>query len=207
MNGYPKTAINGCLRAQVRKLYNEENRNQAVHIDKKFITIPYFNQSSNSYRRHLKKYNINVVFSLHNINNKNFSNMKDKINKLETSNVVYNIQCGGCDKFYIGQTTQKLRLRFSQHRSDVRLKPNSTALTVHANAEGHGFLCSDTKIVDRETKIILKNDWCLRCCTFRLRSQYASTIIQRQPQIRYRRIARCLQNSIQLTFKNSNVHR
>ncbi|KAI4476636.1 hypothetical protein M0804_013415 [Polistes exclamans] len=42
--------------------------------------------------------------------------LKDKVDKLEQSNLVNKIPCV-CDKCYIGQTKQKLKKRLEQHRN------------------------------------------------------------------------------------------
>ena len=37
-----------------------------------------------------------------------FTNMKDKLNKLSKSNVVYQFSCPGCESFLIGKTERTL---------------------------------------------------------------------------------------------------
>ena len=37
-----------------------------------------------------------------------FTNMKDKLNKLNKSNVVYQFSCPGCESSYVGKTEQTL---------------------------------------------------------------------------------------------------
>lgn len=68
-----------------------------------------------------------------------FSKMKDKEDKWDDSNVMHKVSCGGCNKAYIGKTTQYLKKRVSQHKTDANavLKygrdTEKTALTEHVN--------------------------------------------------------------------------
>lgn len=52
---------------------------------------------------------------------------------------MYKIPCKNCDLLYIETTNQVLRKRLTQHKSDTRLKPRSTALAVHANTTNYVF--------------------------------------------------------------------
>lgn len=75
-----------------------------------------------------------------------FSRTKDKLNKLEKSNLVYQIPCGGkdgqqCDKVYVGTTKNKLRTRIAGHKSDQRYRninsSQKTALSTHCRDFDH----------------------------------------------------------------------
>jgi len=46
------------------------------------------------------------------------SRTKDRNTLLKNSGVVYSILCSGCDGSYIGETSQLLGKRFSQHKGD-----------------------------------------------------------------------------------------
>ncbi len=41
-----------------------------------------------------------------------------------TKNVIYTIQCSGCQKHYVGQTSDTLRTRFNNHKSEIRTRKN-----------------------------------------------------------------------------------
>ena len=53
-----------------------------------------------------------------------FTNMKDKLNKLSKSNVVYQSSCPGCESSYIGKTERTLFERTKEHviRADSAIK-------------------------------------------------------------------------------------
>ena len=52
-------------------------------------------------------------------------NIRTKLD-CSSTHLIYTIQCSKCNLFYIGQTTQTLRQRFSAHRSDIRTHKNTT---------------------------------------------------------------------------------
>lgn len=82
-----------------------------------------------------------------------FSDMKHKIPVDDKSNVVYKIPCGGCNKCYIGETTQLLKNRSKQHKNDVvnrNKNPHKTALVKHVSDTDHQF--------EFDSKTILKNE-------------------------------------------------
>lgn len=53
-----------------------------------------------------------------------------------TTNVIYAIRCP-CDKIYVGQTTQKVKLRIGQHRSRICCKTLNAPLVYHFTTIGH----------------------------------------------------------------------
>ena len=84
-----------------------------------------------------------------------YTRLKDKIPKLEKSNVIYKLECQNCPHVYIGQTGQKLGKRLNQHRNDCQPskfhKPR-TALANHYFEEGHKFGFDNVTILDTEEK-------------------------------------------------------
>ncbi|KAI4476864.1 hypothetical protein M0804_013191 [Polistes exclamans] len=82
-----------------------------------------------------------------------YTKLKEKVDKLEQSNLVYKIPCV-CDKCYIGQTKQKLKKRLEQHKNDCKpinaQKSNITALAEHHFITGHKFKFDETNILDKE---------------------------------------------------------
>lgn len=82
-----------------------------------------------------------------------FTRVKDSINDLNKSDVVYKINCIDCDKCYIGQTKTKLKQRIALHKSNIRTYKDTCALSIHANSENHQPDLNNVKILDIE-----KND-------------------------------------------------
>ena len=81
-----------------------------------------------------------------------------------------------------------MRLRLYQHKSDVRIRPQSTALAKHSNDTGHIFNYDETKILNIEKnykkRMLLealfiktdKNSCNYRCDTADLPSEYTSIL-------------------------------
>ena len=158
-SGYPNGLINRCL--------NTRSKNDATYCPtqivsdlitiptRKFYKFPFLRGLSNKIKMILKKegidlalYTVNNLYSL-------YSNLKQKIDRNDVSQIVYKIPCSDCNKCYIGTTKNKLQARIKQHQYDCRQanshKLNRTALAYHHFNEGHTFEFGDTKILDIET--------------------------------------------------------
>lgn len=93
-----------------------------------------------------KDQNIKIAHKTENNLTQIYSKTKDKIPKMEKSNVIYRIPCTGrenenCDQMYVGTTKNKLKTRISAHKSDQKLKLSNfkqkTALTNHCVQNKH----------------------------------------------------------------------
>ena len=76
--------------------------------------------------------------------------MKHKIDKLSKRNIVYSLECKSCNKQLIGQTSQHLKYRISQHKSYIKHKPNSCALSKHVIETSHQIDFENPKILANE---------------------------------------------------------
>lgn len=79
-----------------------------------------------------------------------FTNMKDKLQNGQQSNVVYAIPCIQCGRSYIGETSRCLYERCNQHEKDVAniaKKSNKTALVRHVSTTNHQFDFNRAKIL------------------------------------------------------------
>lgn len=92
-----------------------------------------------------------MAHKMYNTLGKLFSNTKDKIDKLDFSNLVYKIPCGdndneNCNKVYVGTTKNKLKSRIAGHKSDYKYMNTTltqkTALSLHCSNSNH---CPDFK--------------------------------------------------------------
>lgn len=104
-------------------------------------------------------------------NSKLLRNVRDPINPLQKSKVIYSIPCKDCQMVYIGKTKNKLQTRLYGHQSDVNkltriidrgitnideqleLYTDRTALIEHSIVNQHAFDLSKIKIVDNTFKI------------------------------------------------------
>jgi len=55
-----------------------------------------------------------------------------------SQNLIYLITCSLCDKQYVGETSNPLRTRLNQHRSDIKTK-KPTSIALHFNSEEHSY--------------------------------------------------------------------
>lgn len=85
-----------------------------------------------------------------NKNQRFFTNTKSRLKKEDKNGCIYQIPCGDCNMVYIGETKQKLGIRLSQHKNDVRAKKDATALAAHARVEEHIFKFDECRILARE---------------------------------------------------------
>ncbi len=74
----------------------------------------------------------------------------------KTKNVVYLVFCTACNFQYVGETSQEVRERFSQHKASVRHNKLRTLLVTHFNSTGHSHenmqICVLEQIVDDDKK-------------------------------------------------------
>ena len=86
---------------------------------------------------------------------------------------MYRIDCGGCDKVYVGETKRTLKKRVEEHRKDVDVLEKSmvytrnsrkdslterhkSAITDHVAVENHTIKWDEAKMVEKE------RDWVAR---------------------------------------------
>lgn len=86
-----------------------------------------------------------------------FTKTKDKIDKLQQHNVVYEIGCKGkenesCDKVYIGTTKRALGTRSKEHQADITKKRLTTALAQHIHDKEHTADFDNIRILDKEKR-------------------------------------------------------
>lgn len=178
-NNYPKEEINKFIKKynsirNRRSRISEENVNMDENM---YHSITYVEGLTEKMSRELKKMDnsIRIAHKVGNTLQNVFSKTKDKIVTYDRSNVIYKVECEGCDNVYIGQTSKKLDTRMTQHEKDVerqagwlerlsqapiRLKDeeiinkvtqNQTALVKHAITMNHTFNFNDAKILDEHS--------------------------------------------------------
>ena len=120
-NGYPKWVTNGIFRKCQQNTPRPEREDDALNI---YLTLPYCGRNGENIikrcRQKLykcfkpeKKVRINTIFTTMKISY--FTSMKDRIPFLNQSSVVYNFECPGCSKCYVGKTDCTLFKRSEQH--------------------------------------------------------------------------------------------
>ncbi|KAI4476553.1 hypothetical protein M0804_013447 [Polistes exclamans] len=148
-NNYPTSLIHMVF----NKFKIERDQKKVKELNnKRIIKFPFIKPLSNKIKKCFKNTNVKLVFyNLVKINSI-YTKLKDRVDKLEQSNLVYKIPCV-CDKCYIGQTKQKLKKRLEQHKNDCKpmnaQKSNITALAEHHFSTGHNFKFDETNILDK----------------------------------------------------------
>ena len=72
--------------------------------------------------------------------------------KVKNTGVVYQIPCKDCDAKYIGETGRSLETRLKEHKASVRLgKTDASALSDHANKQGHDVEWDETVILTKQS--------------------------------------------------------
>ena len=121
------------------------------------VTVPYIPGSSEALRRLLRKFNLRTAFRIDNTLGRMLNKNKDKLDKQNCTNLVYQIPCKDCPAVYIGQTSRQLQVRLQEHKRCQKRKVNNqqalmklhqdSAIALHALAEGHDIDFDSTKII------------------------------------------------------------
>ncbi|XP_058817473.1 uncharacterized protein LOC131680779 [Topomyia yanbarensis] len=148
-NNYPDHTIRKILKQRVDRIYNSLRHTEQKALN--FASIPYIPCLSEKVGKTLRKHDVTIAYKpCDKIKTTVFTKLKDVIPKMQQTNVVYSIPCGVCkDREYVGQTSQTLEKRLTQHKKSVITNTSTTGLTQHTNDSGHHFDFSRTKILER----------------------------------------------------------
>ncbi|XP_044745088.1 uncharacterized protein LOC123306951 [Coccinella septempunctata] len=78
------------------------------------------------------------------------SRIKDSVSTFHKSGVIYSVPCSMCNEIYIGQTSQQLKKRLAQHRSDIKNPNKICALADHSRDRDHLMDYEATRVLDCE---------------------------------------------------------
>ena len=151
-----------CCERVMEFLHSSNNGNPSARVDAnptKFCSVAYVPRVSEAIKRQIQ-YFIPEVTIANRPDNKLgqlYSKEKDKIDDMQTSDVVYQITCS-CSILYIGETCQKACIRKRQHVNSVTpdnlAKPktsSASALALHVKTTGHQFDFDSMKVLDRKS--------------------------------------------------------
>ena len=165
---YPKWAMDKAKqqmesKQQKKKKTNKQNDNPSRGM----VVIPYVEGISEKFQRICWKYRVPTAMRPTNTLKSLLVHPKDKKNNLETSEVVYEVPCKGCNKTYVGETGRQLGVRLKEHQKDSEkiaekkftraMRKSSTteqhksAITDHVAQENHLIDWEETKIIDRDS--------------------------------------------------------
>ena len=150
-NDYPEDYI---LKHIKKRLYFHkiERKNKEVNIEKNInLVIPFTIILNKNIRSISNKFKFNIINST--IHKFNFVRLgKDRLDRLNNSNVVYKINCNDCNGFYIGQTSRLLKIRLTEHEREIKNKKSQSAIFEHASNYNHSFKFDNFQILDIETQ-------------------------------------------------------
>ena len=66
--------------------------------------------------------------------------------------MVYSVPCSDCELRYIGQTSQQLKQRLTQHKSDINKINKNCALAIPCRTLKHTMQFDNAKILEQETR-------------------------------------------------------
>ena len=128
LNNYSIKLINKYINIRIFQIKNKNTilefnpNNKQREIDYKcVVSTPYFGNLSFKIKRLLNAYNLTTVFRNTSKLDKYIKLGKDPLEKLENSNVIYNISYLDCSKTYVGQTGRMLFVRCEEHKKNINL--------------------------------------------------------------------------------------
>lgn len=147
-NGYPANLLN-------KLIYSSNSFDGPIDDGAPVIfnykKLPYITNLTNNVINHFKDLKDLKIAKYNSLNIGHlFTNLKDSTPKMSLSNVVYKIPCNVCQRSYIGQSSQTLKNRITQHKSDCRIGKNSCALVDHYQKFNHHFNFNETSVLQIE---------------------------------------------------------
>jgi len=76
---------------------------------------------------------------------------KDKLNDMQTTDIVYKLNCKHCDRFYIGQTKRHLETRIKEHKNNIKYASGRfSVVSNHRLRNNHDFDWDKPNILHKE---------------------------------------------------------
>lgn len=164
-NDYPMDFIRHWMHVRINYLREESTQQPAEPVEqekrdfKSTVILPYAEGLTQNLARIAKKHGLNVISSNTQKLQRLISSTKDRIDKMEKTNCVYSIPCGGCDGAYIGQTKRALSIRVEKHRRSCRhpAPAKHTALSQHSWDFDHEFNHDAIRVLGQESNQYKRN--------------------------------------------------
>ena len=115
------------------------------------IGLIYIKGLSENLQRIYRKHGVNVYHKPDNTLRSLLVKVKDKDTPTQKSNAIYHLQCGDCEKDYIGETGRGVGVRFKEH---INLKHSTSAITEHMKKAKHKFTTDQIKILGCEDHVM-----------------------------------------------------
>ena len=131
------------------------------------VILPYVKGVTEGISRILNKHRVSTAVKPKQTIRNMLVHPKDKVDKLDKSEIVYKIPCKSCDQVYIGETGRKFGTRMKEHLKDVEVNKkgvftratkkesltemNKSAITDHVNQHNHDIDWDGASVIDRES--------------------------------------------------------
>ena len=165
---HPKWAMDRVQQQMQSKQHKKKETNkQNDNPSRGMVVIPYVEGIAEKFQRICWKYRVSTAMRPTNTLKSLLVHPKDKKNNLETSEVVYEVPCKGCNKMFVGETGRQLGVRLKEHQKDSEkiaekkftraMRKSSTteqhksAITDHVAQENHLINWEETKIIARDS--------------------------------------------------------
>ena len=125
-----------------------KERKEQLQTPTPSIGLPYIKGLSEELQRIFKDHGVSVYHKPFNTLRSSLVKPKDKQNKEDKCGVIYNVACGTCSDFYIGETARALGKRFEEHTSTDK----KSAVLEHLKNTGHSFSFDDMRVLANEPK-------------------------------------------------------
>ena len=168
--GYPKWALDRVKQQIVNKPQKPQKskpNKDAKDTTRGMVVIPYVESLTEKLQRIYRKHHIHAAVRPTNTLKSILVHPKDKKDITETSDVVYDVPCGGYDKSYVGETGRQFGTRLKEHQKDVTTvadvkftranrkasttEQHKSAITDHVAQENHIINWDEAKILDRDS--------------------------------------------------------
>ncbi|XP_037943618.1 uncharacterized protein LOC119676450 [Teleopsis dalmanni] len=156
INGYPQNTIDRIIKKKRRQLHSRNMTTLTAEKPKqRRVAVVYNNTVSKGLKSKLKKFNIDLVHSSrpHQLECR-LPSAKDPIDPFEKCGV-YKIECGSCNKVYIGQTKRPLSVRLEEHLKEAREAPKKMNPHIKSNVARH--IVKENHHINKENAQIIKN--------------------------------------------------
>ena len=96
----------------------KKSNKQKENPSRGMVVIPYVEGTAEKFQRICWKYRVSTAMRPTNTLKSLLVHPKDKKNILETSEVVCEVPCKGCNKSYVGETGRQPGVRLKEHQKD-----------------------------------------------------------------------------------------
>ena len=107
-------------RSQTNKGKKSKKTKSVRETSRGWTSLPYIRGITERIQRSMAKHKIHTTFKPHTTLRKLLVHPKDKIDKLEKCNVIYELPCKSCKMSYIGETGRKFNTRLNEHMKECK---------------------------------------------------------------------------------------